>query len=93
MYRLLIEKALQDEPVDPGFYFAENGVLEWDQLYKLMLEGLDLRTTIQDATEEQLHAMTEVLKWDKSLLRVRFAGRCVGRIGDDLKAPGASIPD
>jgi hypothetical protein len=32
VYGLLIEKALRDEPVDSGFYFTENGVLEWDEL-------------------------------------------------------------
>lgn len=75
MYRLLIEKALGDEPADSGFYFTENGVLNWDKFYRRTLAGLGWNTRIMDATEQELAQMAQVLKWDKDLLRVRFAGR------------------
>jgi hypothetical protein len=75
VYRLLIEKAWRDEPVDSGFYFTENGVLEWDGLYKRFTAGLGLNQRIDDATEEEQVQMAQVLGQKTDLLRVQFAGR------------------
>ena len=58
-----------------GLHFTENGVLNWDEFYRRTLAGLGLNTPIMDATEQELAQMASVLKWDKDLLRVRFAGR------------------
>ena len=50
-------------------------MLNWDEFYRRTLAGLGLNTPIMDATEQELAQMASVLKWDKDLLRVRFAGR------------------
>jgi len=68
---------LQDEPVDSGFYFTENGVLVWDELYQPIIGGLRLERKVRDARDEELVQMAKAIKCDKDLSRVRFSGRRV----------------